>query len=199
MNVFGPVVTGADVRSAARATIQLWSPDYLAEISERSGRERGALPRFRSYVSALDLDKFDEDQVPACVIVAPGLISQPRKHGAQWEASWALSVGCVVSGQNRENTFELTELYAAAIRTMVLQHPSLSGVASGIDWLGERYDELTTDDLRTIAAGIVQFSVTVETVADRTFGLQEPTIDPDVDPPVTRRIESVHIDTSEVV
>lgn len=162
-----PIVTGKHVRLAVRDTIQRVERTYLDALATADGRPAGALPSFRSYVSAFDTDKFEEDQIPACVIVAPGLIEEPVRRGSgEYEATWSLAAAAVVSGQDRENTFELVELYAAALRAILVNERSLGGFASGTEWLNERYDELDFDDARTIAAGVVQFVVTVETVID---------------------------------
>lgn len=181
MSVYGVIVTGHHVEKIMREHIQRWSLDYLAEVAEQSGtRSRGDLPGFRSYLPAIDLDKFDEDQVPSCVIVAPGIAERPIKDGnGNWRVRWAVGVGCVVSGQDRDNTFELTQLYAAAVRACVLQHQSLgSELIAGVDWMGEVYDELDDDDARTLAAGQVQFGVDVYTAVDSRGGTAEPVTDP---------------------
>lgn len=161
------IITGRDVRLAVQDTLRRGVRTFLDEVGSDTGRIAGALPVFRSYVSSFDTDKFEEDQVPACVIVAPGLIGSPTHRGSgQHEATWSVAVASVVSGQDRENTFELVELYAAATRAVLIHERSLGGVAVSTDWLNERYDELDFDDVRTIAAGIVQFAVTVETAID---------------------------------
>lgn len=183
-NVFGPIVTGKHVRTAMRAHLQAWLPSYVAEVGREDGRLGSDLPLPRSYVSALDLvnGKFTEDQMPSCVIVAPGLITEPVKRGGAFITTWAVSVGCVVSGQDRENTFDLSELYAAAVRAAVLQHPSLGGFATAIDWLGERYDDIPNEMQRTLAAGTVQFSVEVQDALRLGYGPDAPLADPVPDP-----------------
>lgn len=183
-NVFGPIVTGKQVRTAMRNHLRTWMPTYLPEIGREDGRSGDALPQFRSWVSALDLPegKFTEDQMPSCVIVAPGMTEEPVKQGQIFICRWAVSVGVCVSGQDRENTFDLSELYAAAVRAAVLQHSSLGGFASGIDWLGERYDDIPNSMLRTLAAGTVQFSVEVQGALMPGEGPDSPLAQPIPDP-----------------
>lgn len=163
-NIFGPIVSGRRVRQAMREHLQKWFPTYIAEMARLEGYDPATMPQFRSWVSALALPdgKYEEHQMPSCVIVAPGLLAEPVKQGGHMTAIWAVSVGCVVSGQDRENTFDLAELYAAAVRAAVVQHPSLDGFATATDWLGERYDDIPNDMLRTLAAGSVQFGVEVQ-------------------------------------
>lgn len=160
-----PITSGKTVRLAVRDTIRTNLRGYLDAVAVQDGRAAGALPEFRSYVSSFDTDKFQEDQLPTCVIVAPGMAEAPVRRGSgKYEATWAVAVAAVVSGQNRENTFELVELYAAAIRAVLVNGKSLGGIATATEWLDERYDELAFEDLRTIAAGIVHFAVTLEVV-----------------------------------
>lgn len=192
-NVFGTIVTGKQVRGAMRSHLQQWLPTYLAEISRGDDRAGDALPLPRSWVSALDLvdGKFTEDQMPSCVIVAPGLLEDPRKQGGVYICRWAVAVGFVVSGQNRENTFDLSELYAAAGRAAVLQHPSLGGFATATDWVGERYDDIPNDMQRTLAAGTVQFSVEVQGALSVQNGPEAPLVEPVLDPGPQATFESV--------
>lgn len=120
--------------------------------------------------------------MPSCIIVAPGLLGEPVKRGGLSIATWGVSVGCVVSGQDRENTFDLSELYAAAVRGCVVQHSSLGGFATATDWIGERYDDIPNDMLRTLAAGTVQFAVEVQGAIMPGEGPDEPLVDPIPDP-----------------
>lgn len=184
MSIFGPVVTGQDVVEAAVATIKRWSPDYLAEIAAHSGRARGDLPAFRSYVPMIDLNKFSEDQVPACIVIAPGTIETPVKRSKQVQARWGLGIGCVVSGQNDANSYELATLYVAAVRMMMLQQKSLGGFAEGVNWISERYDALPDIDMRSFTAGVLQFGVDVNNTVDPTQGPRQPSVDVTVAPGV---------------
>lgn len=177
----GSIVTGADVQRAMADTVKLWSPDYLAEVGEQSGRGRGELPGFRSYVTLVDLAKYNEDQIPTCVVVAPGTATVERR-SRSYVVEWLCGVGCVVSGQNSENTYELGALYVAAVRALVVQHKSLGGFAEDVSWTGERYDELDANDARTITAGVAQFSVFVASAIDPTLGLTVPSGDATIPP-----------------
>lgn len=163
LDLFGKIVTGKDVRAAVEATMRKWMPTYLEAVSLHHGRET-ILPNIRSYVSSFDTDRFSEEQVPSCVIVAPGTFDEPTRR-ADWsyDVTWSVGIGVVVSGQSQDNTFELCEMYAAASRLVMIQQGALGGFGSGTMWISERYDELAFDDVRTIAAGIVQFAVDVQT------------------------------------
>jgi len=183
-NLFGPIVTGKQVRRAMHEHIRAWFPSYLAEVARGDGRDPSAVPVFRSYASMLDMPdgRFLEEQMPGCVIVAPGLLETPIKKSGLYIVRWAVNVGAIVSGQNKENTFDLSELYAAALRSAVVQNPGLGGFATATDWLGERYDEIPNAMERTLAAGTVQFSVEVQGAVDSREGPDAPLADPVPDP-----------------
>lgn len=194
IGTIGRVVTGHDVEAAMEATVRLWSPDYLAEVAEQSSRARGDLAPFRSYVHMVDLAKYNEDQIPTCVIVAPGTVDTPERHSGDYDAPWGVGLGAVVSGQDAENTYELVSLYVAALRALVVQHKSLGNFASDTYWVGERYDELTSDDARTIMAGVAQFNVYVEDVV-KGIGPTQPSADATLPPGPWPVAETVTVDT----
>lgn len=197
MTIYGQVVTGSDVRRAVEAHIKLWIPTYLAEVADQHGRARADMPIFRSYVPAVELDTLDAaGHLPSCVVVAPGLMDEPHMDGrGEYRARWAVATGAVVSGRDQDNTLELAELYAGALRTLMIQHPSLGGFASGVEWLGERYDDFGGPvDRRTIAAGSVQFGVDVEAVVESRAGPMTPPGDPMVEPDDWPTVESVTVD-----
>jgi hypothetical protein len=199
-NIFGPIVTGRNVRKAMESHLKLWFPTYIAEIARAEGIDPNEVPLFRSWVSALDLPegKFEEHQMPSCVIVAPGILTEPEKRGGLVIARWAVSVGCVVAGQDRESTFNLAERYAAAVRGAVVQNSSLGGFATASDWLGERYDEIPNDMLRTLAAGSVQFAVEVQGAVHTNEGPDEPLVDPIPDPGPRATFVEVDLSTERI-
>lgn len=196
--MFGPLVTGTDVRKAVQSTVKAWIRDYLGEVARASGRASEDLKPFRSYVSSIDLDKWEGEQYPSCVTVAPGLLEAPEMSRQTYSARWGVGVAAVVVGQNRDNTFELTELYTAALRSLLVQHQSLGGFAEELEWLGERYDELQSTDLRTIGAGTVQLSVGVTSAQSRYGGPSHPTVpaDPVTDPGDVPTVGSVSVTTT---
>ena len=193
MNVYGQIITGADVREAVEATLRAWMPAYLGEIAAVRGKSRGDLPTFRSYQSATSVDSWPEDQLPACIIVAPGLAGPPEKHGSEYTATWSVGVATVNSASTREATTELVELYTAAIRSAVMQHPSLGDFASGLEWIDESYDELGFEESRTIAAGQVILGVQVDGVLDSSQGTKTPPVNPNVTPDTWPTVESTSV------
>lgn len=175
---YGLIVTGTQVRAAMEATIRLWFPAYAFEIPRQQGSATGLLP-FRSFNAAMDMSSRIEDQVPACVIVAPGLSAKPIKHGRVYEATWTCGVGCVVSSKDFASTLLLAEQYAATIRALVLQKHGLGGFASHIEWIGESYDEIPVEQNTPLLGTTNTFDVTVEGILDESQGPRVPPVPQD--------------------
>lgn len=196
---FGQILTGDDVQDAIESTIRLWIKDYLAEVADHSGRARGDLPVFRSYARKIDLSKFEEDQIPACIIVAPGTMQDPTKNSRGIDARWSAGVGAIVSGQNENNTYQLAQLYGAALRTMLLQQSSLLGFAIGTVFVSERYDELPQKAAtRNLAAAVLHFGVDVRRISEPQRGPVAPREDPTQPPAAWPTVSTVETDLTRM-
>jgi hypothetical protein len=185
---FGNYVTAKDVRDAVQSTIELWSTTYLAEMARHDGQDPtqpgGVLPDFASYPDSLDLSRFPEEQLPACILVVPGTIATPQKRGSgKISVVWKVGIGLAVTGQDKPTTIKLAQLYTTAVRMIILQNPSLGGFATGVTWMREEFtgNIIRADDARTLAIGVLDFSVTVDANVDVSQGPVEPI--PNNEPP----------------
>lgn len=195
MTVFGDLITGVEVTDAIKAFIQRWSPSYIAEVGERNGFTRAELPAFRSYESSAQEDKKVEDQIPACIVVVPGLADEPTRSGrGKYTARWAVTIMGVVSANDFDATDKLAKLYPAAIRALFVQKGSIDGFASSTEWLDEDYDALDFDDSRTLRAWRVDLKVEVTNVVDSALGPLVPPVDPAIPPSDFSLVESTHIE-----
>lgn len=183
MSVFGPLVDGSQVEVWTRDVLRTWMATYLGELERRTGRAAGSLPLPRSYVTVNDFTRWPEDQLPAVIIVSPGLAAEPTRRGSgDYHASWVIDVGVIVSAATHAATRDLAKLYALAVRAALLQHRSLGGNATNVDWLDESYDDLPPEPERTLAAGLGRFHVAVDGVVNTDAGTARP--DPPPDPAV---------------
>jgi hypothetical protein len=195
VNVYGRIITRGDVRDAGIEHLKRWSKAYIGEVAVQRGKGRCDLPGFRSFrFSTEGVDKWAEDQLPACVVVCPGLADTPNRQGdGLHDGEWALGVGVIVSGRDQESTDELVGIYTAAVRAAMVQHPSLPQwveelgkfvpFASGMRWIDEdAIPDLGFDDSRTIAGGRVALGVYVDSVVDSFGGPKTAPADPCVDP-----------------
>jgi hypothetical protein len=183
--IFGRIVTGADVEDWVFACLQKWSCTYLAEVERQHGIQAGTLPQVRAWVPSFTFDKWPEDQVPAMFVLNTGLSEKPARGGdGAYYVRWQMHVGALTSAKTQAQAHKLAQLYLAAHRVLLLQQPSLGGLADGIDWLLEGDMPLNFDDTRTLAARVATFVVSVDRCCFNNAGPPTPSepLDPCIDP-----------------
>jgi hypothetical protein len=196
MTIFGAIVHGGHIEAAALDTLRSWLPTYLAELERQTGRSPGVLPSVRSWSLVARFGLETDDQLPAGMLVSAGLAFEPTKGGAgMYSATWLLDVAVVVSARDEGATRELAMIYCAATRAVILQRPALGGVAAGIDWVDERYDDLSESG-RYLAAGRNTFRVFVADVLSANAGPVRPDPKPD---PLDPYDETTTVDKADVV
>jgi hypothetical protein len=179
----GPIVSAYDVEAAALATLRKWVSTYLGETEAQHGRVRNSLPRPRSYTTSNSFDKWPEDQLPCILLICPGTIDVPLASGdGKYRVRFGLGVAAIVSTSQAVQTEETAKLYVAALRTCLIQQRSLGGFAAGTDWLDETYDDLPSEDGRSLGAGQAVFAVEVDDISRRYSGPPNPGADVPVPP-----------------
>jgi hypothetical protein len=198
-DIFGAIRLADDLEDAVLATLEKWWPVYVAELELQSPAdtddpkhiEPGALPPPKAWVKANQLDRAASDNLPAIVVVSPGMSGRaaPKQEGdGTFRAFFSIGVGVFVSADQRSNTMRLVRLYTAIVRTILLQRQSLDGFADGTTWLDESYDDnFTFTDDQTISAGQVVFEIELSGVVNRyggpaVYGGPPPDPDPDTQP-----------------
>lgn len=184
-NRIGPMVHGGQVEDAVIATLIRYMPTYLADWERMMGFDAGVLLPPESYATVnSDFDKWPEQMLPAVVLVCPGLYEEPVRYGrGDIRARWAVALGVVTSAGDERSALSLAKIYAASIRTALLQHQTLwpQGTANGLEWLHEAYDDLPNEDARrSLAVGKGVFWVEMEAVVNTDTKPPEP---PDIDDP----------------
>lgn len=177
--VFGPLVTADEVEAAVVETLKTWAPTYFAWVE----RHRGLAPRTllvpRFYVSSNDqLERWPEEHPGSVLVVCPGLSGDPQKEGSGiFTAHYGLGIAYIAEGRNRGEARARAQLSTAALRMVLLQHQTLGGIADGILWTDEDWDNLPRS--RTLAAGKAEFTVIVrETAAIRSGPVAPAPLDP---------------------
>jgi hypothetical protein len=198
VTIFGRIISGADVEDWCEQLVRKWISTYLAEKEEQDGLRRGMLPRPRGWVTAPDVNKWPEDQLPAIIFASTGVPAPPRKGGdGRYRARWDMRVTTVVSASTERDSRRLASRYTAAIRVLFLQHPSLEGHAAGIDWPAEAYNEIAFDEQRSLGHGTVALLIDVDDVTTANAGPATPseTLDPDYQPwPEWPTVKTVDVD-----
>lgn len=187
MTLFGPIIHAGQVEDAAAAALRLWLPTYLREIERQHNRDQLALPDPKSWLVYSQADRpedWPEAGLPAILLMCPGLKGEPEREGAgSYRARWDLQAGAVVSASRPAQTRQLAQLYGAAIRAAILQHPSLGGFAQAVTWTDESNGDMSPVDSRSLGYTSVAFAVDVIDVIDAHGGPIVPDASADTDSP----------------
>jgi len=176
--LFGTIKHAGQIEDMAEDFLKLWTPTYLAEMERQLGLDSKSLPHIRAWTRINEFEKWPEDQLPTVLLICPGLAEPPIKDGSgAYRAKWALGVAVVVSASTERATRNIAGIYSAAIRATLLQHRSLGGQALGVDWTDERYDDLPSEDSRSLAAARQVFVVEVADVTNAKLGPDEVLVD----------------------
>lgn len=190
MSLFGPIIDKEAVEVAVRDHLVDWMPTYVAEMERQRGLNPGDLEAVREYVCTSDFKKWPEEALPTVAVICPGLDGEPSKDGSgDYTAPWQVGVAAIVAASDTALTRKAAGLYAAAIRGAILQHQSVSGLASGVDWVGERYDDIPEESGRTLASGQVIFRVWVPETIRANDGPVEPDVNPPTDWPTADTVD----------
>jgi len=190
-DIFGDIIIGSQLEEAVVATLEAWFPVYIREMELQQSIPQDALPLPRSFITTDKINRENTDQLPAIVVVSPGLSGRnsPKQEGdGTFRVPWAISIGVFVGGQDRTTTKNLIRQYVGICRAIMLQKQSLGGFADGTTWLDESYDNsFAFVDQETIGAGSVIFEVWVAGVVQRFGGPAvpfegSPAPDPDTQP-----------------
>lgn len=190
MSIFDAIKVADDLEQSVITTLELWFPVYIRELELQQVIPQDSLPLPRSFLTSDKVDKEAADQLPAVVVVSPGLAGRrPMQEGdGSFRVPFSIGVGIFVAGNDRTATKRLIRLYTAICRTIMLQKQSLGGFAAGTSWLDESYDDaFNTTDNQTIGAGQVVFEVEVDGAVNRYGGPAipfepPPAPDPDTQP-----------------
>jgi hypothetical protein len=196
---FGPIVTGTAVEKAVAVVLEERLSNYLGELERIEGYEPNAIERPRGFVTASELEKWPEDQIPVIVIVSAATERPIKRAHGDYEATWNLGVAPVVSDVNADETRKLALAYVAAVRACLVQHKRLrsnlhpSGFSEATHWESEHYDGIAFGETRTLLAPRVMFNVTVLEAVNSQAGPREPYEPPDAVPSDWPIVESITV------
>lgn len=187
LDLFGHLRHGGLIKGAARRQLDLWLPRHLEEIVERdelglleeagvlAALEGGELPPILSFSAPRnDFDRWPEEQIPACVMVATGTASAPAKYeGGYYRAAYRLGIGVLVSAATPDATDVLADVYAAAVRGAILQRRSLGTNFMAAYWTADDSTPVPNEDRRSLAVGMNEFSVQIDELVSTELGPAE--------------------------
>lgn len=205
MDIYGPLFSAHELEDAAIKVLMDWMPAALGKI-ERTYNTRlvelglgdpGSLIPPRSYRTIARFEKFPEDQIPAMVVVSPGLWEPPIKDGeGKYRAKWQVGFAIVVEAKDAETTNAVAKLYTAATRLAILQNRGLGGTARVTDWLDETYTDVPVRGSRSLASGQGVFLAEVYDVVDYKAGPNEIPVDPLADPGEWPPVDNTQVTTT---
>lgn len=187
MSVFGTMVDRTAVEEAVQAHLENWMPTYIAEVERQKGwaaKKLGPIVNY-TFVSAA-FERWPEDQFPTILVMSPGLAEPPKAQGdGKVRAKWACGIAAITEGGGENSSADAKQTsgaYFAAVRGLMLQHPSVGGFSRGVTWTDERYDNVPTDAERSLATAYGMFTIEVAQALDRHAGTTEPLDEPYTEP-----------------
>src|SRR5213595_2918227 len=113
-DIFGTIISGSQIEDAVIAQLELWLPVYITEMEVQLGMVCGNVPAPRSYQPAKDLELFEENQLPACIVMSPGISGKPRMEGdGNYSAAFRVVIGVLTSARDQDSTRTVAKLYGA--------------------------------------------------------------------------------------
>lgn len=174
-----PLVTADDLCAAAEAMLRAHLPVLAESLGLKPIQEWQQVPTPEALSTA---------DTPALAIACPGLATPPTKRSTGYDAPWRLVVGVYDRGEDHTDTQARTRKWAAAVRQVLVQHPTLGGVAAGVRWVGEEYAERPErSSARTLGGCAVAVDVTARDVI-----AHEPYVSPDQPGSVRPVVEATH-------
>lgn len=185
MTDFGALIHGGMIEDDAQATLRKWMRTYIGAAEEKFGYQPEQLPDIRGWdiTSDVDIEKWPETQIPALVLISPGLARDPEPGDGAHNATWDLRVALLVSASTEQAVHKLARVFAAVTRQCLLQQLQRESDLPVVNvwWTDERYDTLASDRRRTLAAALLAFNVELGQVVTLDDGPIVP--DPLPDPP----------------
>lgn len=153
-----PLLSADDLCTAAEAVLK----EHLQALATSRGLEN-----IRTWEQLPTLEALTTANLPAVAVSSPGLTKPAVRRSAGYDATWRIVVGAFARGDSFTETAARVRDWAAVIRQVVLQHPTLGGVATGVEWVGEEYVERPErSTARTLGGCAVVFDVTAHNVID---------------------------------
>jgi len=210
--VFGRIISGHFVTQLVIEMLQRWMDTYLAAVAFQSGEDEERLSPIKSWRISTEMEKMPEDQTPGLIVVNTGLAEDPEKTGSAkystagspgfpYSATWIIEVGVVCSAKGKKHiatprALERAQMYAAAVRAIMIQQRDDHDTFGMIDWKQEKYDGLDSSSDRTACLAYNKFEIQVHDVTSWSTGPIapippiEPTTPPDDVFPEVQEVET---------
>lgn len=196
MTVFKNILVASQIEEATLNQLQVWTPTYLREVERQLGIALEQIPRPALYSNRNSFDYEPGERFPKVIAISPGLADTPIADGGGiYRATWRLGIGVALGATTEPVGNMWAKCYAAAIRKIMIDKPSLGGIAVATRWEDEVYEDLAIPDPNMLfKSASVFFSVDCNNVSTKWSGPENP----DEDPYAWGRVEHVIIDLEKV-
>jgi hypothetical protein len=196
MTVFKEILVASQIEEAALNQLQMWLPTYLREIERQLEIQVGSTPIPEHFSNRNSLDMLPGEKFPKIIAISPGLDTSPLADGqGVYSARWQLGVGCMIAANNEPLGNMQSKIYGAACRKIMIDKPSLGGLARAITWMDEQYEDLPIPNQNMLLkTAVITFQVDCQNVSTRWSGPDHP----DDEPYAYGRVEHVIIDLEKV-
>jgi hypothetical protein len=174
--VFGEIVTPADVELAVEETLKLWMPTYLRFMERTTGHAPKSFPNVRSWRPANSIeDRFPEQQIPA-VQVELGTDVTIIKRAETANAIFSGTVDFLVATTQPESARRIAGWYSFAGGLALEQHPALDGTikVGGLAWEKMGTPAVAKPEGRWLGLGSITITVEVLDIFSSLVGPVEP-------------------------
>jgi hypothetical protein len=176
--IFREVMDADTVEQAVLETLQAWMPSHLAHQEDRKGYANGTLPPVKSWPTISEFDMEVHEQMPAVFIVSAGTSDITHDRGS-YRTTWRFEVGIAIAGVDEREARRLAALYLAAVKSSLVQNPTLGGAVEHCRLVGPDDHAVGTTnggDQRAIYG--TAFQVTVANSLNVRGGPSAPPADP---------------------
>jgi hypothetical protein len=193
----GPNLGADDVADAVVATLDEWTPFYVAMISGRvtaagkiGGRSQPTTPLapFGHWINEDEYRNVGTGRPAGYEVRVPATVGEPRRKGSGlYVATWRVQVNVQYWGTDWQESRDGTSWYEKATRWSILQHRSLGGFANSTTWKGTSFQRGGHSSSRTEGIAVIGFDVEVLDSINDTRGpatVPAPPLVPDQDPTV---------------
>jgi hypothetical protein len=169
-SVFGQIIPPWVIENMVIDVLESWMEEYLVEINNQWPRDGlTTYEKVRSWNVRPTADRWTEDQIPAGIVVSPGLEDTPIQSGdGYFTARYRVGVVIFAGGNGTDSARASAGTYGAAAHAILLhQKRELGGICTSVEWDGESFTDGEDDMHRSLSACTEEFILTVEGVVRR--------------------------------
>lgn len=208
-DAIGPLVGADAARDAIKATIELWTPFYLANVSARllaagkigtktSPVKSPQLATWGTWRNEPNFRSLGTGQPAAFLVTVAGTVGKPKIQATGLVlATYRAHVTVQVFGTTWQEALDLASWYETVARACVMQHRSLGGVtAAPTYWVGSNYAVEEHTATRSVAKATLGFDVTLPDIINVLRGPSVPPATPT--PGQDETVDEVVVDLTRV-